>query len=78
MFGKGTQFRGLQRLALEAIMKHQSPILVVMGTGTGKTMLFQIPAKSVGSGTTVVISLLVSLQDHMVERCQQVGISCMK
>jgi RecQ family ATP-dependent DNA helicase len=78
MFGAGTQFRGLQKPALEAIMKHESPILVVMGTGVGKSMLFQIPAKSVSSGTTIVITPLVSLQDHMVERCQQVGISCTK
>jgi superfamily II DNA helicase RecQ len=51
MFGAGTQFRGLQKPALEVIMKHESPILVVMGTGVGKSMLFQIPAKSVSSGT---------------------------
>ncbi|OBT79273.1 hypothetical protein VF21_01965 [Pseudogymnoascus sp. 05NY08] len=78
MFGAGTQFRGLQKLALEAIMKHESPILVVMGTRVGKSMLFQIPAKSVSSGTTIVITPLVSLQSHIVERCQQVGISCKK
>ena len=78
MFSASTQFRGLQKPALEAIMKHESPILVVMGTGVGKSMLFQIPAKSVSSGTTIVITPLVSLQDHMVERCQQVGISCTK
>jgi superfamily II DNA helicase RecQ len=72
MFGDGT-FRALQKPALEAIMKHESPILVVMGTSVGKSMLFQIPAKSVSSGTTIVITPLVSLQDHMVERCQQVG-----
>ena len=78
MFGAGMQFRGLQKPALESIMNHESPILVVMGTGVGKPMLFQIPAKSVSSGTTIFITPLVSLQDHMVERCQQVGISCTK
>jgi RecQ family ATP-dependent DNA helicase len=78
MYGAGAQFRGLQKPALEAIMKNESPVLVVMGTSVGKTMLFQIPAKSVSSGTTVVITPLISLQDHMVERCQQVGISCTK
>ena len=67
MFGAGTQFRGLQKPALEAIMKHESPILVVMGTGVGKSMLFQIPAKSVSSGTTIVITPLVSLQDFVYE-----------
>ncbi|KAK6610433.1 hypothetical protein H4I95_03492 [Botrytis cinerea] len=78
MLGSAARFRGLQEPVLQAIMKHQSPIVAVMGTGVGKTLLFQLPAKSMSSGTTVVISPLVSLQDHMVERCQQAGISCVK
>jgi RecQ family ATP-dependent DNA helicase len=78
MLGSEARFRGLQEPVLQAIMKHQSPIIAVMGTGVGKTLLFQLPAKSMSSGTTVVISPLVSLQDHMVERCQQAGISCVK
>ena len=78
MFGSEARFRGLQEPVLQAIMKHQSPIVAVMGTGVGKTLLFQLPAKSMRSGTTVVISPLVSLQDHMVERCQHAGISCVK
>ncbi|KAL5316178.1 hypothetical protein ACEPPN_017056 [Leptodophora sp. 'Broadleaf-Isolate-01'] len=59
-------------------MRNESPVLVVMGTSVGKTLLFQIPAMSVGSGTTVIITPLVSLQDHIVERCRKVGISCVK
>ncbi|OBT70694.1 hypothetical protein VF21_10393 [Pseudogymnoascus sp. 05NY08] len=71
MFRAGTQFCRLQKLALEVIIKHESPILVVMGTRVGKSMLFQILAKSVSSRTTIVITLLVSLQSHIVEQCQQ-------
>jgi superfamily II DNA helicase RecQ len=78
ILGSEARFRGLQEPVLQAIMKHQSPIIAVIGTGVGKTLLFQLPAKSMSSGTTVVISLLVSLQDHMVERYQQAGISCVK
>jgi superfamily II DNA helicase RecQ len=40
MLGDEAEFRGLQKLALEAIMKNKSPILVVMGTGAGKSLLF--------------------------------------
>jgi superfamily II DNA helicase RecQ len=58
-------------------MKHQSPIVAVIGTEVGKTLLFQLLAKSMSSGTTVVINV-VSLQEHMVERCQQAAISCVK
>ncbi|PQE05104.1 hypothetical protein CJF31_00006102 [Rutstroemia sp. NJR-2017a BVV2] len=57
---------------------HQSPVVAVMGTGVGKTLLFQLPAKNMSSGTTIVISPLVSLQEHIVERYQQVGISYIK
>jgi superfamily II DNA helicase RecQ len=78
MYSAGARFRGLQKPALEAIIRNKSPVLVMIGTSVGKTLLFQIPAISVGSGTTVVITLLVSLQDHMVQRCRTVGISCVK
>jgi len=78
MFGSEAQFRGLQEPVLEAIMKHESPILAVMGTGVGKSLMFQLPAKSVDSGTTVVVTPLVSLQNHMVQKCQGMGISCVK
>jgi superfamily II DNA helicase RecQ len=69
MLGSEGRFRGLQEPVLEAIMKHKSPILAVMATGVGKILLFQLPAKSMSSGTKVVITPLVSLQEHMVERC---------
>jgi superfamily II DNA helicase RecQ len=78
MCGAGAQFRGLQKPALEAITRNKSPVLVGMGTSIGKTMLFQIPVKSVSSGMAVVITPLILLQNHMVERCQQVGTSCTK
>lgn len=38
MLGSVGQFRGLQEPVLQAIMKHQSPIVAVMGTGVGKTL----------------------------------------
>jgi superfamily II DNA helicase RecQ len=61
MYSAGAQFRGLQKPALKAIIRNESPVLVVIGTSVGKTLLFQILAMSVGSGTTVVIMLLVLL-----------------
>jgi hypothetical protein len=38
MLGKEAEFRGLQEPAIRAIMRHESPILAVMGTGVGKSM----------------------------------------
>jgi hypothetical protein len=79
MFGAGTQFRGLQKPALEAITKHESPIHIGRdGNRCEEVDVVPDSAKSVSSGTTIVITPLASLQDHMVERCHQVGISCTK
>jgi superfamily II DNA helicase RecQ len=78
MLGDDAEFRGLQEPALEAIMKNKSPILVVMGTGAGKSLLFQLPARSQKSGTTVVIIPLKSLERSLHERCHKIGISCIQ
>jgi superfamily II DNA helicase RecQ len=66
MYGTKAQFCGLQKPVLEAIIQNKSPILVIIRTNVEKTLLFQILAISVGSGTTVVIMLLVLLQDYIV------------
>jgi len=78
MLGEEAEFRGLQKPALEAIMRNESPILVIMGTGAGKSLLFQLPAHSQKSGTTVVIVPLKSLEKSLHERCQKAGISCIR
>jgi superfamily II DNA helicase RecQ len=59
-------------------MWNKSPVLVVIRTSVGKTLLFQILAMSVSSGTTVVITPLVLLQDYIVQRCCTVRILCVK
>jgi len=78
MLGDGAQFRGLQEPALQAIMKNKSPILVIMGTGAGKSLLFMLPARSMSTGTTVVVVPLVSLQGNLIQRCKAASISCIK
>ena len=60
---------------MSAIMRGQSPVLVVMGTGGGKSMLFMLPASSVAGGTTIVVVPLVSLQGDLQERCRTARIS---
>jgi hypothetical protein len=44
LMGEEAQFRGLQEKAIHAIMTGQSPIVDVMATGEGKSMLFMLPA----------------------------------
>jgi superfamily II DNA helicase RecQ len=66
MYSARAQFCGLQKPVLEAIIRNKSPVLVVIGTSVRKTLLFQILAINVGFSTTVVIMLLVLLQDHII------------
>ena len=72
--GAGARFRGKQEDALQAIVAGHSPVVVVLGTGVGKSLCFMLPASSVPGGTTVVVVPLVALQTNLVERCSKKGI----
>jgi superfamily II DNA/RNA helicase len=73
LVGKEATFRSVQKPAIQAIMQHKSPVVVIMGTGAGKSMLFMLPA-SVSSGVTVVVVPLVALRGDMKVRCDRLGI----
>ncbi|KAH7034000.1 hypothetical protein B0J12DRAFT_530476, partial [Macrophomina phaseolina] len=76
---RDAEFRGVQEEAVEAVVEGRSPLLVVMGTGAGKSVAFMIPAlcaAAVGEqGTTVVVVPLNSLRENMVDRCRRAGIT---
>jgi late competence protein required for DNA uptake (superfamily II DNA/RNA helicase) len=77
MTGQATiQFRGVQAPALRAIQDGESPVVAVMPTGGGKSMLFMLPAFAEPSGTTIVVVPLLALRSDMIRRCQALGISC--
>jgi superfamily II DNA helicase RecQ len=73
LIGDGATFRSVQKPAIQAIMQHKSPVVVVMGTGAGKSVLFMLPA-SVSSGLTVVVVPLVALRGDMKARCDALNI----
>lgn len=75
--GSQSTFRSVQKPALQAIMQQKSPIVAIMGTGAGKSVLFMLPA-SVSSGVTVVVVPLVSLRSNMKARCDKLGITCVE
>jgi hypothetical protein len=76
LYGDHAQFRGKQREAVDAIMMNKSPVVVVMGTGVGKSLCFMLPAASCPGGLTIVVVPLVSLQGDLMDRCQKLNISC--
>ena len=75
--GEGARFRGIQEEAIKAIMAGKGPILAVMGTGGGKSLLFMLPAVcsamvAVGGapGMTVVVIPMISLREDLKRRCE--------
>jgi superfamily II DNA helicase RecQ len=56
-------------------MARKSPNLVIMGTGAGKSLLIILLAFSIYEGTAIVIVPLISLQDYLKRRCDDLGIA---
>jgi superfamily II DNA helicase RecQ len=70
-------FRSAQKAGLEAIVQRKPRVLVVMGTGCGKSMLFMLPAAaSQDGGVTIVIVPLTALRADLKDRCDRLGIRC--
>ena len=73
LVGKGSQFRSVQEPAIRAIMQQKSLIVVVIGTGAGKSILFILPA-SCSTGVTIIIVPLVLLREDLTRRYEEAGI----
>jgi ATP-dependent DNA helicase RecQ len=67
------EFRPLQREALEAALA-QRDSLVVLPTGGGKSLGYQVPAVC-GVGIVLVVSPLIALMDDQVAAARQAGLA---
>jgi len=76
MYGRGAVFRPMQEEALRAIMAGESLVVAVMATGSGKSLLFMLPAACSPGGLTVVVVPLVSLRQDLGHRCASIGLVC--
>ena len=61
---------------MRAIQQGESPIVVVMPTGSGKSVLFMLPAFVQVGRVTIVVVPLKALRTDMVVRCREANIRC--
>ncbi|MBL0062664.1 MAG: DEAD/DEAH box helicase [bacterium] len=67
------QFRPYQREAVTALTDRRD-VLLILPTGGGKSLCYQLPALAL-PGTAVVISPLLALMKDQVDACRSQGIS---
>jgi len=67
-----------QEQALHAVLNGQTPLVVVLPTGGGKSLLFTVPACLDRAGVTVVVVPYRALIEDLVGRIQKCGIDCIE
>jgi len=68
-----SEFRHNQGKVIKTVLERKSDALVLMPTGGGKSICYQIPSLIL-KGTGIVISPLIALMQDQVEALQQLGI----
>lgn len=76
MLGNHARFRDCQQEAIQAILRGENFIVIVMGTGQGKSLTFMMPAWNSSGGVSVVIVPLITLRQDMIDRCRRLKIPC--
>lgn len=74
MMNKDVRFRGNQEAVIRAIVRGESPIVQIAGTGCGKGTSFMLPAFCSPEGVTIVVVPMVALRQDLHGKCKEYGI----
>ena len=66
----------LQRDAIEEACKFKRDLFVSLPTGSGKSLIYQLPALYKNYGLTIVVSPLVALISNQIANAKRLGIPC--
>jgi len=78
LFGPHATVRSqAQRDALTLVARSRPETLIVMPTGSGKSILFVVPSQLLGAHVTIVIVPLIALKQDLLRRCREWGIACL-
>jgi hypothetical protein len=77
LMGPGSNFQSIeQKEAVIEVARGTSPLVVVLPTGGGKSLIFQLHASLPSAQTTIVVIPFRALAKDLLKRCQKLGLSC--
>jgi superfamily II DNA helicase RecQ len=65
-----------QEEAVRLAAAKQSPLVAVLPTGGGKSLVFMVPAMLASAGITIVVAPYAELKRQLVQRCVDAGLDC--
>ncbi|KAL6689612.1 P-loop containing nucleoside triphosphate hydrolase protein [Trichoderma pleuroticola] len=66
---------GRDQVILKALQA-ETPLVAILPTGGGKSLIFIMPAILAGAGVTIVVAPYAELKKQLVTRCLDAGIDC--
>ena len=72
LYGPGARYRSQKQAdAMQLVLDGIGQVVAVLGTGEGKSLLYMLPSRLRGAGTTVVIVPLIGLKQDLIRRCEE-------
>ncbi|KAH6984192.1 P-loop containing nucleoside triphosphate hydrolase protein [Ilyonectria sp. MPI-CAGE-AT-0026] len=65
-----------QKEAIQRAAAKQTPLVAILPTGAGKSLVFMVPALLIGAGMTIVVVPFRALKAQLVSRCREAGLTC--